>query len=90
MYIATRVPYPRTMTDEETGRAPLEYLRVADDLAAKIESGELAPGAKLPPEQELAARYGVAYGTVRRAMAWLRERGLVTTVWGKGNIVRGR
>jgi GntR family transcriptional regulator len=75
------------MTDRP-GRLPLEYRRVADALAARIGRGELEPGAKLPPEQALADEFGVAYGTIRRAMDVLRERGLVITIWGKGTFVR--
>jgi DNA-binding GntR family transcriptional regulator len=73
---------------DESGRPPLEYVRVANALAARIAAGEFAPGARLPREQELATEYGVSYGTVRRAMDVLRERRLVITQWGKGNIVR--
>jgi DNA-binding GntR family transcriptional regulator len=76
------------MGDEGTGRPPLEYVRVANDLASRIETGEFAPGARLPREQDLAADYGVSYGTVRRTMDVLRERRLIITKWGKGNIVR--
>jgi DNA-binding GntR family transcriptional regulator len=73
---------------EGPGRVPLAYMQVADDLAAKIRSGELAPGSRLPREADLAADYEVSYGTIRRAMEELRKRGLVITAWGKGNIVR--
>ena len=45
----------------------LAYLRVADDIAARIASGELAPGTRLRAERDLASHYGVAYGTIRRA-----------------------
>ena len=76
------------MSDE--GRAPLKYMTVADHLAARITSGELAPGARLPRETDLAVEYEVAYGTVRRAMRELRQRGLILTAWGEGNIVRER
>jgi len=69
--------------------ADLAYLRVADDIAARIASGELAAGARLRAERELAEYYGVAYGTVRRAMAELRERGLITTIHGRGTFVSG-
>jgi GntR family transcriptional regulator len=72
---------------DRRGRPQLEYLRVADIIAARIGSGELAPGAKLPREQALADEFGVAYTTVRRAMEVLRERGLVVTAWGKGTFV---
>ena len=43
------------------------YVRVADWIESRIKSGELKPGARLPPERELARDCGVAYDTVRRA-----------------------
>lgn len=69
--------------------ADLAYVRVADDIGARIASGELAPGARLRSERELAGYYEVAYGTIRRAMAVLRERGLIETIHGRGTFVRG-
>ena len=64
--------------EAEGGRdADLAYLRVADDIAARIASGELAPGARLRSERDLAAHYGVSYGTIRRAMEVLRDRSLI-------------
>jgi DNA-binding GntR family transcriptional regulator len=68
--------------------ADLAYMRVADDIAARIASGELAKGARLRSERDLAEHYGVAYGTVRHAMEVLRERGLITTIHGRGTFVR--
>jgi GntR family transcriptional regulator len=65
----------------------LVYMLVAEDIAAKITSGELAPGARLPGEADMAAEYGVAKMTARRAVRELRERGLVRTVVGKGSYV---
>lgn len=62
-------------------------MRVADDIAARISSGELAPGARLRAERELAEYYEVAYGTIRHAVKVLRERGLVRTVHGQGNFI---
>lgn len=68
----------------------LAYVRVADDIAARIASGELAPGTRLRAERELAEHYEVAYGTVRRAMKLLRERGLIETIHGRGTFVAAR
>jgi DNA-binding GntR family transcriptional regulator len=68
----------------------LEYMRVAEAIARQIETGELRPGDKLPPEQAIAEEYGVAYSTARRAMKELRERGLIETLWGKGTFVKER
>jgi GntR family transcriptional regulator len=74
--------------EAEGGRdADLAYMRVADDIASRITSGELAPGARLRSERDLAGYYEVSYGTVRRAMEVLRERGLITTIHGRGTFV---
>jgi GntR family transcriptional regulator len=63
-------------------------MRVANDIAARIASGELAPGTRLLAEPALAAYYGVAYHTIRGAMRVLRERGLIETIHGRGTFVR--
>lgn len=65
----------------------LVYVQVADWITARIDSGELAPGARLPAERDMAAAYGVAYDTIRRATALLRERGLIVTIMGRGTFV---
>jgi GntR family transcriptional regulator len=63
------------------------YVQVADYLTAQIASGERQPGSRLPAERDLARDLGVAYDTVRRATALMRERRLITTVHGKGTYV---
>ncbi|WP_282697904.1 GntR family transcriptional regulator [Streptomyces sp. CC208A] len=63
------------------------YRQIAADLAADIERGDLAPGRPLPSEKELTELYGVARETARRALALLRERGLIYTVTGRGSYV---
>jgi GntR family transcriptional regulator len=65
------------------------YMRVADHIAARIAAGDLLADARLPGERELAAEYGVAIGTARRAVEELRERDLVVTLPGKGTYVIG-
>ena len=73
------------------GREPAYlYARVADHIAARVEVGELAPGARLPGERDLAAEYQVALGTVRRAVEELRRRGLVVTLPAKGTFIAAR
>ena len=69
--------------------ADLAYMRVASDIAARIASGELRPGARLRAERDLAEYYEVSYGTVRHAMQVLRERALITTIHGRGTFVSG-
>lgn len=65
----------------------LVYVQVADHIAGRIASGALMPGAKLPAERDMAEQYGVAYETIRRATALLRERGLILTIMGRGTYV---
>jgi GntR family transcriptional regulator len=65
--------------------AEYAYVQVADDVQRRIAEGEIS--AKLPSERSFAEQYGVAYTTVRHAMALLRERGLIVTVHGRGTFV---
>jgi DNA-binding FadR family transcriptional regulator len=63
-----------------------------DELAAQIErqvvSGELATGAKLPSERQLAEQFGVSRPVVREALRSLVERRLVDVQPGRGSFVR--
>ncbi|MET7393523.1 GntR family transcriptional regulator [Dactylosporangium sp. NPDC005572] len=65
-----------------------QYQRIAAELRAQIESGELAAGAKLPSESGLVALYGVARGTARQALAALQD--VTVSVQGKGRFVKPR
>ncbi len=60
---------------------------VADHLAARIGAGEWQSGERLPNERALAGEYDVADGTIRRAFAELRERGVIVTFPQKGTFV---
>ena len=62
--------------------------RIADELRRSIESGELAPGAQLPSERQLAATYGSARNTAREAIRLLADSGLVIAEQGRGAFVR--
>jgi GntR family transcriptional regulator len=79
----------RTRDSETAGpggpRPPSQ--RIADDLRAGIESGELTAGQKLPSERELAARYGTARNTAREAFRLLEAAGLVDIEHGSGVFV---
>lgn len=52
-------------------------VQIADDLRAKIESGELPPGKRLPSGRELARSYGVALMTAQNALQRLRDEGFL-------------
>jgi GntR family transcriptional regulator len=60
------------------------YLQLAAILRGQIERGELAPRRPLPSINRLAQQYGVARGTVEKAVQVLRDEGLVRTVIGRG------
>ncbi|MGR3935227.1 GntR family transcriptional regulator [Streptomyces sp. BRA346] len=71
------------MTDA-TGTQRTKVQQIADDLKAAIEHGEYGPGDRLPGENTLAAHYGVASLTARRALRILRTEGLVESRKGAG------
>lgn len=66
------------------------YLRVADDLRARIESGELPPGARLPSVAEISQQYGGSNSVASGAYRLLVEEGLVISRHGAGHYVRSR
>jgi GntR family transcriptional regulator len=63
------------------------YVQVAGILRVRIESGRLLPDRPVPSESQLQQEFGVARGTARKAIALLREEGLVVTVKGRGSYV---
>lgn len=63
------------------------YKRIMADLMDRIRTGELPAGARLPSEAELAESYGVARGTVRRAVHELQTAGHVQAQHGVGRFV---
>ena len=76
---------PGMSEDTMTG-LPL-WRRIAATLAEEIADGRLAPGAQMPTELALAARFAVNRHTVRRAVEALSRDGLVTTEQGRGSFV---
>jgi DNA-binding transcriptional MocR family regulator len=72
----------------DSGSGPLRE-RLASSLRRAVEAGELAPGARLPAERELAARLGVSRATVVGALEQLRHEGLLEARQGSGTYVTG-
>jgi DNA-binding transcriptional regulator YhcF (GntR family) len=64
--------------------------QIANVLRAAILTRKLAPGDKLPSQPELAARYGVARETVKRALEALRNERLIVSRQGSGAFVRAQ
>jgi GntR family transcriptional regulator len=63
------------------------YRQIAEDLREQIESGALAPGQQLRTELELREHYRASRNTVRDAIKWLTNLGLVETKPGQGTFV---
>lgn len=59
----------------------------ARDLLAAITDGEFSPGAELPPEQQLAERFGVSRLTVREGIRALAGHGVIAVRHGKRSLV---
>lgn len=70
-----------------TPRVPI-WRRLAERLGAEIRDRPLPPDTRLPPEIQLAHRFGVNRHTVRRAIRELAERGLVRVEQGRGCFVQ--
>jgi DNA-binding FadR family transcriptional regulator len=60
---------------------------VVERIAAEIEGGRLAPGDRLPTEQEMMAAFGVSRTVIREAVSALRAEGVVTSRQGAGVFV---
>lgn len=63
------------------------YARIAAELRRRIERGELAAGDRVPSTREITRQWGVAMATATKALAALRDEGLVRGVPGVGTVV---
>jgi len=82
--VALDLPRPAALAAE----TPLaKGAAIAAALRAAIVDGRLAPGSGLPSSRTLAARWGVARGTVEASFDRLRAEGYVTRVRGAGTRV---
>lgn len=60
------------------------YRLIADELRRRIESGDIPPSNLLPAESALSTEFRASRGTIRQALAVLREARLVATEQGRG------
>src|SRR4029434_9420419 len=69
-----------------TGRVP-RYHRIAEALRERIRVGELASGARLDNQRQLAKSFGVTLMTLRQALELLEREHLITRRHGLGTFV---
>lgn len=63
------------------------WQRVALDIADRIRSGETPVGSKIASYEQLAERSGASYGTIKRAIEYLRDAGVLQGAQGSGVFV---
>lgn len=68
--------------------APL-HVQLHHRIARLIESGTLAPGLQLPPEQALAEAVGLSLGTVQKVLSHLATESWISREHGRGTFVQG-
>ena len=76
----------RVLVIDADGALP-PYEQVRNQLAERIDTGELAPGERLPTVRGLATELGLAANTVARAYRELEQAGIVATRGRKGTFV---
>src|SRR5688572_22594396 len=74
--------------DARVERKPKLSERVVAVLRSQMLSGEIAPGRKLPTENQLTETFGVSRTVIREAIATLAADGLVESRQGAGIFVR--
>ena len=78
---------PATLTRKLDRDGGTLYRRAAEVLRQLIADGQLAPGAALPPEAELASGFAVSLITVRQALRDLEDEGLIAKRSGRAAVV---
>lgn len=74
--------------DSEDPRSPSK--QIATQLRSAILAGHLKPETRLPSQQQLCTRYGVARETVKAALRQLAAEGLISGRQGSRSVVRPR
>src|SRR6516165_10811403 len=77
----------KTLSKPPVGKQPEDVTLTAqliDKIKTLISTGKVAPGAKFPPERELADQFGVNRGSLRQALKVLEIMGVITQRVGDG------
>jgi len=79
-------PAPSAASPAAPAFSPL-YQQIKSLIIQRLQAGEWKAGEAIPSEQELAARFGVSQGTVRKAIDEMAAEKLVVRRQGKGTFV---
>ncbi|MFD5159455.1 FadR/GntR family transcriptional regulator [Streptomyces hawaiiensis] len=81
MYCSGVDPEHDSVTGRKRSQRPQRtHHEVADELRARIRSGALRPGERMPTQAQLAHEFGVERGAVRQALRVLQSERLLTNV----------
>ena len=64
------------------------YRQLMDSIKRKILSGELAVGDKLESERDMSKKYNISRMTVRKALKFLENEGVLESIRGSGTYVK--
>lgn len=64
-----------------------KYLIIYEELAEKIQQGQIKVNTKLPSENEMMKKYNVSRDTIRKALNLLAQNGYIQKIKGKGSFV---
>ena len=64
------------------------WREISETLERRIQAREFTPGDKLPTEEQLSRHFMVNRHTVRRALSYLQDKGIVESTQGRGSFVR--
>jgi len=79
-------PSPTEVRGAQPSFSPL-YQQIKSLILQSLQAGEWKPGEVIPSENDLAARFGVSQGTVRKAIDELAAENLLVRRQGKGTFV---
>lgn len=87
-FIVTMTIWTPELGASESDAKPIpRYRQIAESIGKAIETGELGPGDRLPPQRQLADRLNVTVGTITRAYNEAHHLGWVQSRVGSGTYV---
>ena len=74
-------------TSKKPGALPA-YIQISEVVARRINAGQILVGERLPSERVMAVEFGVAVGTLRKALCELQSQGFLIRKHGSGNYIK--